>query len=187
MATGHDQVRQVGNRWLTPVLVTANIAAIATANLAAYHWGPKVTPYTAFLLIGLDLTSRDRLQDTMRTHRRLKMLALICSGSLVAFLANPDAGRIALASGIAFGVASAADWALYARLRKDGKPWLVRSNGANLLGAGLDSILFTSIAFGQFLWPIIFAQFCAKVAGGMLWSLLLSRGADVTPRYDRAS
>lgn len=168
---------------MTRLLIAAYIAAIAAANLLAYHYGPAVTPYTAFLLIGLDLTSRDRLQDLFATARRRKMLALITTGSLVAYIANPGAGRIAIASAIAFAAASTIDWIAYAYLRDRGHPWLVRANTANLIGAAVDSALFPTLAFGVWLWPIVFAQFTAKVAGGMLWSIIVQEAPRAAARH----
>lgn len=78
--------------------------------------------------------------------------------------------RIALASCAAFATAESFDAITYQILRK--RPWLERSNTSNFVGAALDSAIFVSIAFG-WAWPIIFGQFCAKVAGGFLWSLVL--------------
>lgn len=182
MPTGDPH--SIPSRMATAALIAGYIIAIATANLLAYHYGPWVTPYTAFLLIGLDLTSRDRLQDLFTTARRRKMLALIATGSIVAYAANPSAGRIALASATAFAASSSIDWLIYAYLRQAGHPWLVRANTANLFGAAVDSALFPTLAFGVWLWPIVFAQFTAKVAGGMFWSLIVQEAPRALARDD---
>ena len=49
---------------------------------------------------------------------------------------------------------------------------LLRVNGSNVVGAAVDSLVFPTLAFGAFLWPIVLGQFAAKVAGGVLWSLV---------------
>lgn len=167
---------------MTKLLVIAYIAAIAAANVLVGHYGPWVTPYTAFMLIGLDLSSRDRLQDLMKEHRRVKMLALICAGSVVAYAADPSVQKIAEASAISFAAASSVDWLVYSRLRASGRSWLARSNTANLFGAAIDSSLFPTLAFGVWLWPVVFAQFTAKIAGGLLWSVVIGE----TTKADKA-
>lgn len=71
----------------------------------------------------------------------------------------------------AFILAASADWLMYVLLRD--RPWLVRSNGSNIVGAAVDSIVFPTMAFGAFLPAVIFLQFVAKVGGGAVWSLLM--------------
>jgi hypothetical protein len=152
--------------------VALYLAAIVLANLSVERWGPEVAIYNAFLLIGLDLVARDRLHDAWRGRWLWpRMAALIATGSLLSWLVNADAGKIALASFVAFAAASTADAFCYHGLRR--LPWLERANGSNLVGAGVDSLVFPWIAFGAFLWPVVFGLFCAKVAGGLLWSLVL--------------
>jgi aryl carrier-like protein len=159
---------------VTAILVTAYLAAIATANILAATYGPKITPWTALLLIGLDLTCRDALHDRWRGHGlRLRMATLIAGGSLLAWLVQPDAGRVALASAAAFALASGADAWVYHLARH--RPWLQRANASNLAGAAVDSLAFPTIAFGVLLPWVIVGQFAAKVAGGFGWSLLLAR------------
>jgi uncharacterized PurR-regulated membrane protein YhhQ (DUF165 family) len=81
-------------------------------------------------------------------------------------------GRIAVASAVAFGCAGLVDAVLYQlTLRWD---WFRRSNFSNLGGAAADSVAFQTIAFG-WNFPFIFAQFTAKVAGGLVWSFILRR------------
>ena len=169
-------------RIVTAVLVIAYLAAIIAANLSSARFGPEASIYNAFAFIGLNLTARDRLHDAWGRHRFRNMALLILAGSAVSYLATiwltPDivpsevVARIALASFVAFLVAETLDAVGYQLLRW--RPWLERANTSNLIGAAVDSTVFVSIAFG-FTWEIVFAQFCAKVAGGFLWSLLLNR------------
>jgi hypothetical protein len=85
---------------------------------------------------------------------------------------NRDTARIALASCVAFGAAATADAIVYHLRRKE--RWADRSNESNVAGAAVDSLIFPVIAFGTpILWALTFSLFCAKIAGGYLWSLIL--------------
>ncbi len=153
-------------------MVILYIAAIVAANLSVAAFGPWVTPINAFLLIGLDLSLRDRLHLRLSP---LQMGAMILGAGAISFLLNPDAGRIAAASAISFVVAGVADWAVFAALSRSS--WLRRSNCSNVAGAAVDSLVFPTLAFGGLMPGIVAAQFAAKVAGGALWSLILHRRA----------
>jgi hypothetical protein len=153
------------------VIIVLYLAAIVAANLLAAECGPSVTPYTAFALIGFDLVARDRLHDEWRGNP-LRLGALIAAGSLLSYLINADAGRIALASCVAFAAAALVDWVVYRWRQRS--PWMERSNASNLASAAVDSVVFPTHAFGVWLWPVIAAQFFAKAAGGVLWSLVLA-------------
>lgn len=144
-------------------------AAMIAANMTVAAFGPWVSPINAFVLIGLDLALRDWL------HVRLKvwqMATLIASTGLLTFALNPAAGVIAVASACAFSAAALADWLTFARLRGT---WLFRSNGSNVAGAAVDSLIFPTIAFGALMPHIVALQFVAKVAGGFVWSLVISK------------
>jgi queuosine precursor transporter len=157
----------------TKLAVTIFIAAIVAANLTIAAFGPWFSPINALLLIGLDLSLRDHLHDRWR-HQLWRMGVLIGTAGIISWVLNPAAGRIAIASTVAFTVAGLADAAVYHRLID--LPWLRRSNGSNVAGAATDSILFPLIAFGWFpgLLAIIGLQFAAKTAGGFVWSLALN-------------
>jgi hypothetical protein len=150
------------------------VAAIATANLIVAWLGPWVSPINAFVLIGLDLSLRDYLHDKWR-NELWRMGLLIAGAGVLSYLLNPAAGRIAIASTVAFTVASTFDALVYHGLID--RKWLVRSNGSNVAGAAADSIAFPLIAFGLFpgVAAIIGLQFVAKVSGGAVWSLALSK------------
>ena len=150
------------------------VAAIATANLIVAWLGPWVSPINAFVLIGLDLSLRDYLHDKWR-NELWRMGLLIAGAGVLSYLLNPAAGRIAIASTVAFTVASTFDALVYHGLID--RKWLVRSNGSNVVGAAADSIAFPLIAFGLFpgVAAIIGLQFVAKVSGGAVWSLALSK------------
>lgn len=161
------------------------IAAITTANLLVAEYGPAVTIINAFALIGLDLALRDYLHDAWQTRRATKMSALILTAGIISYAANPAAGRIALASLIAFTIAAGADWLVYHHLRDH--HWFKRANASNTVGAAIDSIAFPILAFG---WPpliaIILGQFVAKALGGLVWSSMIG-GARAAARHHRAN
>lgn len=149
------------------------LVAIVMANLAVIYFGPSASIWIAFLFIGLDLSLRDKLHDTWRGKRLWpKMLILICSGSLITVALNYEAMQIAIASAVAFLGAGVGDAIIYSLLGK--KKYLIRSNGSNVVGAALDSIIFPTLAFGSLMPLIILGQFLAKVGGGFIWSLVLN-------------
>lgn len=143
--------------------------AMTLANLSIAAFGPVISPVNSFLLIGLDLALRDWL------HVRIKawqMGTLIAASGALTYLLNPAAGTIAIASSVAFTAAALVDWATFARLKGS---WLYRANGSNVAGAAVDSLIFPTLAFGALMPGIVLAQFVAKVAGGAMWSWVLSR------------
>jgi hypothetical protein len=160
-------------RWL----VVAYLAAIVAANLSVAHWGPTAAIYNAFLFIGLDLTSRDRLHDLWRSHLLRNMAVLIAAGSLLSYAAGvwlgsgPFVGRIALASCVAFGATATADAIVYHLLRN--RSWYERVNQSNLAGAAVDSLVFVWLWPFGFQFTLAFTLFAAKVAGGVVWSFLM--------------
>jgi len=159
-------------------IVVLYLGAIVAANLITARYGPGASIFNAFVLIGLDLTTRDRLHDAWHgKHLAAKMCALIAAGSLLSYGLNRNAGQIAVASFVAFALASAADALAYHGLRS--RPWFQRANGSNIVGAAVDSIAFPTIAFGGLMPWVTLGQFAAKVGGGFVWSLVLRRRVAV--------
>jgi hypothetical protein len=153
------------------VYVVLYLVAIVLANLSVAAFGPSVVVVVAFLFIGLDLTARDHLHDAWRGNNLfLKMTLLIATGAILSWLLNRDAGPIALASFIAFAAAATTDAIIY-HLIGHYPRWL-RINGSKIPSALVDSLLFPTLAFGSFLWPIVLGQFAAKTLGGFVWSLV---------------
>ena len=151
------------------------IAALVVANLLVAWFGPWFSAINAFVLIGLDLSLRDKLHEQWQNDKLiLKMGGLIAVASVISYLLNPAAGAIALASFVAFALAMIADTIAYHFLRK--KSWMIRSNGSNVTGAAVDSIAFPTIAFGGLMPEIVALQFIAKLMGGGVWSYLLKKG-----------
>src|SRR5690625_25078 len=164
------------NKWVI-ILVTAYIAALTLANISVAHFGMWSTPLNAFLLIGFSCVARDALHGMWggRLERAVKMLLLIVTAGLLSLVVHADAGRIALASTVAFVVSETIDWFAYSLLYK--RHFLVRSNGSNIFGNISDSILFPIIAFGTVpgVAAVMGVQLFAKRFGGFLWSLLINR------------
>lgn len=158
------------------MLVVVYLVAIVAANLSVAYFGPIVTPINAFLLIGLDLSLRDKLHDQW-TGRQLwpRMFALVLTGSALAFFINPAARQIAIASAVAFGAAGLVDAVIYQAL--GGRSRLTRMNGSNTISAAVDSLVFPTLAFGAFMPAIVIAQWIAKVGGGAVWAWVLTRRA----------
>jgi uncharacterized PurR-regulated membrane protein YhhQ (DUF165 family) len=155
------------------MLVVLWLAAITAANIISAKYGPDASIYNAFWLIGLTLVIRDRLHDQWEHGRAWKMGALILTGAVLAWVVAPDAGRIGLASGLAFLCAETVDAVVYQLVAR--WPWLERSNTSNFFGAAVDSLVFPTVAFGGFLLGVTVGQFTAKVAGALLFTLLIQR------------
>ena len=157
---------------MTPVIIY--LVAIVLANLTLLLFGPTASIFNAFILIGLDLSLRDKLHDQWYGKNLwLKMLALICGGSAITVALNWEALPIAISSATAFLASGIGDTLLYAKLRN--YKFLIRSNGSNVAGSALDSVIFPTMAFGVFMPEIIIGQFVAKIGGGAVWSFILSK------------
>ena len=157
-------------------LIALYLAAIVAANLSVAVWGPSMAVVNAFVFIALDLTTRDHLHEAWRGRGLAwKMGALIAAGSALSYALNAGAGRVALASLVAFAASASLDALVYAALGAQRQ--LVKVNGSNIVGAAADSLIFPTLAFGAFLPWVVLGQFVAKVAGGALWALVLARRA----------
>ncbi len=154
--------------------ITLYLNAIILANLSSVYFGTNASIINAFLFIGLDLTSRDKLHDAWDNNGLIwKMATLITFGSLITYIFNRNAGQIAIASFSAFALASIVDTWIYQCLQK--RSYLIKVNGSNILSALVDSMVFPTIAFGGFLPLITLAQFVAKVSGGEFWVYILKK------------
>lgn len=148
------------------------ICALVAANLSVAMFGPWVSPINAFLLIGLDLSLRDKLHDQWNGDP-VKIGSLIGVAGLLSYLINPASGMIAIASVCAFCASMVVDSVVYQKMKSH--PWFVRANTSNMAGAATDSLIFPTIAFGSLLWHIVLLQFVAKVFGGFVWCFIFNR------------
>lgn len=150
------------------------IAALVAANLLVAWLGVWFSLVNAFVLIGLDLSLRDKLHDLWEGDKLpMKMGGLIATASIVSYAINPATGMIAFASLAAFSLSMVADAFAYQYLK--GKNWLIRANGSNIAGSAVDSVVFPTIAFGGLMFEIVALQFIAKVGGGFIWSKVLEK------------
>ena len=158
-------------------LIAIYLIAIVTANLAVSKFGPSVSIITAFLFIGLNITTRDYLHDTWEAGAlKRNMFLLIAAGSVLSLFFN--AGRIALASFMAFAISETVDAITYQILKNKNKPRWMTINGSNTLSAIVDSFVFPTLAFGVFLPLIILGQIAAKIGGGFIWFIIIRKTHD---------
>lgn len=150
------------------------IAALVAANLLVAWLGVWFSLVNAFVLIGLDLSLRDKLHDLWEGEKLpIKMGGLIATASIVSYAINPATGMIAFASLAAFSLSMVADAFVYQYLKD--KEWMIRVNGSNIAGSAVDSVVFPTIAFGGLMLEIVALQFIAKVGGGYIWSRIFKR------------
>ena len=150
------------------------IAALVAANLLVAWLGVWFSLVNAFVLIGLDLSLRDKLHDLWEGEKLpIKMGGLIATASVVSYAINPATGMIAFASLAAFSLSMVADSVVYQYLKYKDK--VNRINGSNIAGAIVDSVVFPTIAFGGLMLEIVALQFLAKVIGGFIWGKILNR------------
>lgn len=154
------------------------VLVLVVANLLVAWLGPWFSIVNAFVLIGLDLSIRDKLHESWKNDKlSIKMGALILVSSLVSYLLNPATGMIAVASLLAFALSMAADTITYHFLHN--RSWFVKSNVSNVAGAAVDSLVFPTIAFGGLMMDIVLMQFLAKVLGGLVWTYFIKRIRNV--------
>lgn len=156
---------------MTYLLSGLYLLAIIAANLSIVYFGPAAAIWNAFILISLDLTTRDALHE--RWHQSYlwpKMFTLIATGSLLSYLLNASAGRIALASFLAFAAAGLSDALIYAAMGNRSR--LLKMNGSNIISSIVDSTVFVLIAYLPLI--IIPGQIMAKIMGGVFWSLVIN-------------
>ena len=150
------------------------IAALVAANLLVAWLGVWFSLVNAFVLIGLDLSLRDKLHDLWEGEKLpIKMGGLIATASVVSYAINPATGMIAFASLAAFSLSMVADSVVYQYLKYKDK--VIRINVSNIAGAAVDSVVFPTIAFGGLMLEIVALQFLAKVFGGFIWGKILNR------------
>jgi hypothetical protein len=155
------------------------LIAIVLANLSVAYFGPVSTPFNAFILIGLDLSLRDHIHEKWHgKNLGLKMFGLICTGALITYLLNKNAGMICVGSVVAFTGALIVDTLLYQKFFNRSK--FQKMNLSNIGSAVTDSVLFPTIAFGAFMPEIILLQILAKIGGGGLWAWVLTNSGNET-------
>lgn len=157
----------------TTILAASFLATIPAANwligsvgTACIPNGPCLIPVapglmapSGVLMIGAALALRDALHERLP---RWGVAALIGGGAALSLSFSPPA--LAMASSVAFLLSELADFAVYDRLRKRAMWVAVLASG--VVGAALDSVLFSALAFGTVKWApgLILAKCYASVA-----------------------
>ena len=158
-------------------LVALFLIAVVGANLVVAAVGPAAVIPVALSFVALDLVTRDGLHELWKGRNlALRMGALIATGGALSAALNADAGRVAVASCLAFTAAQTVNAVGYALL--DRWPRLAKMNASNVPAALVDSTVFLAIAFGGFMPALIAAQTAAKILGGAIWSYALVTAQD---------
>jgi uncharacterized PurR-regulated membrane protein YhhQ (DUF165 family) len=161
------------------VLAGAFLACIPAANWLIGNIGTTCIPNgpclipvapgmmapSGVLLIGAALALRDAVHEAMG---RAWVLALVVAGAALSLLVSPPA--LAIASAVAFLLSELADFAVYDRLRRRGMALAVAASGA--VGAVLDSLLFSWLAFGTVAWApglILAKLYASALFAAWLW------------------
>lgn len=154
---------------LSILLVALYLGAIVAANLAVAAYGARAMIVSAFVLIPFDLCARDVLHERWRGRGlAMKMALLVVAGSAMSYLVSASAGRVALASMLAFGAAATVDALVYHYARRLLR--FARMNLSNLCAAVVDSIIFPLVAFGATTFALSAGQSVSKFIGGLFWS-----------------
>jgi uncharacterized PurR-regulated membrane protein YhhQ (DUF165 family) len=171
------------------------IATVAIANYLTtrYHFvtvGFGLTAAAGTYAAGLALGLRDLVHDLL--GRRAVIVVIVIGAAVSYLVADPF---IALASGVAFLIAEAADFAVYVPLRRrgaiGGRRWTVAVVGSNVVGAVVDTVVFLALAFGwaAVTWPALAGQLVGKgwatlaliiVIGGVRAAALLRQPIHAT-------
>lgn len=154
----------MSHRTLGIIAVIGYIVTIVAANVAITVFG--LVPVGLGLMApagvyfaGLAFTLRDGVQETL--GRRWTVAAILV-GAAISSAMSP---QLAIASGLAFLLSEAADFAVYTPLRK--RSWLAAVVASNTIGLLIDSALFLWLAFGSL-------DFLAGQVVGKLWMTALA-------------
>jgi len=140
-------------KWIAAILFGLTIPAanwlIGNVGVVCIPDGPCLVPVgfglmapSGVLMIGLALVLRDWLHEMAGWRWALWMVLI---GGVLSLAVSPPA--LAIASAVAFTLSELADLAVYSKLRKRGKAMAVMAS--QIVGAGLDSMLFVWLAFGS--------------------------------------
>lgn len=130
---------------------------------------PGLMAPSGVLVIGVALALRDAVQEALG---RAWVTALVLGGAALSLVFSPPA--LAIASATAFLLSELADFAVYDRLRRRQMAVAVLLSG--IVGAVLDSLLFSYLAFGTVSWApgLILAKLYASAAFA-LWLAIKGR------------
>lgn len=148
------------------------ILSAVLANLMVLWLGATFAPLVAFLFIGANFFLRDALHEEFgEKHLMWKMLGLSLITGGISFLINPSVYMIALASTVAFVSSTLTDTVVYQALKN--KTWFTKVNASNVVSSAVDTTVFMFVAFGGAPIILLLLQFCTKLLGGAVWSIIL--------------
>ena len=151
------------------VVCLGYLMSIVVANLSATHFGIWSTPINAFVLIGLEMATRDYLHVNLN---RLWLLVIVFAGGILSYMINQDAQNIALASCVAVMLSCTVDYFIF---NKVSGTWFKKSNVSNVGSSISDSIVFPVIAFGVLSPVVILLHIFMKLSGGFIWSNIINK------------
>lgn len=156
----------MSRRVLAVAMAVVYVGLVVTANVMTSHlgllpagFGLMVTAGT--FAAGLTIAVRNPLQEVAG---RRWVLAAILIGAILSFALG--AGRIAIASGIAFLVAETLDMTVYTWLRRHG--WKRAVVAGITVGAVADTLLFLTLARFGLAWPVVAGQLLVKAVYAMV-------------------
>lgn len=140
----HTRHRRTTMKILSIIASTAFLACIVAANYATTEYGMVPVGFglvatAGTYFAGITFVLRDTVQDGLG---KTATLALIGAGATLSYLVSDP--FIALASGLAFLCAEAADLAIYTPLRERG--YIRAAAASNSIGAVVDTFLFLWVA-----------------------------------------
>jgi len=145
-------------------IVAIYILTMVLANYSASYFGPSVTPINSLIFVGINLTVRDIL--AVRLSKYLVLLLMTLSG-IASYALNPATGQIAIASIVAYSLATLVDWYVFYKVKGD---FVARSTKSNVVSSLTDSLVFPTVAFGSIMPEIMALQFAAKIVGGFIFA-----------------
>jgi uncharacterized PurR-regulated membrane protein YhhQ (DUF165 family) len=154
--------------------VGACVAPGGPCLIPVWPWPLLMAP-SGVLWAGAALFARDTLHEA--GGRRWVAAGVALGAALSWWLAAP---ALALASGVAFAVSEAADYAVYSPLRERSRPLAVLASG--FVGSVVDSAVFLWLAFGSLDFlagQVVGKALITALCAGLLWLALRRRPVPV--------
>lgn len=169
----YEENKRMDKKWYFAIayMLSIVLANLTVAKFGLVTWFNFLVFPAGAIFIGLTFSLRDFVQREWG-HRDVWYFMIattvitVIMGVVLSHLPIP-LWKVALASGVAFIVSEAIDWAVYYFLKKD---IIWRICISNIFSVPIDSILFVGIAFGtfSFLAPPVWGQSIVKYISGLL-------------------
>lgn len=122
------------------LIVSANYAVTTFGIVPLVFWPALAAPAGVYFA-GLTFAARNQVQEA---KGRAWSIFAIPLGAAVSYLISP---HFALASGATFLLSETADWLVYSRVRRSGRPLAMATSC--VVADVLDSAVFLTLAFGS--------------------------------------